>query len=427
MGNASNKPINENQSVDVVGGGSGAGVSGGATKADQAAAAREAALKRAAAVPLPFRGGKLKKWEEENAKKVKEILDISDDLFMGKRPTYDDYRTRREVKEDRARQLRQELQRARQRQAAVEQAAVEQELQRARQRQAAVEQATGAGAGAGAGPGAGGKGKGKGGKGKGTRKKRSKATAKKKKAELEAKAVVAAAAIEQAGAADWRGVHWRLDKKVQGEPVVMRVVRTRMEREAAVEQAAGAGAGTSRRSRYVGVSWDKRYRKWVAKIQIDGNSKRLGYFDDEEEAAQAYDDAARKRDGPTAAVNFPAPGSGETKAAKPRSSAEVQRAQREAGPTPKSKYMGVNWVKKEAKWRSQIKVDGTSHHLGYFTSEDEAAQAYDDAARKRDGATATVNFPTTGSGERQAVKRAANRSVAAAVGAAKGSKYEKRN
>jgi len=37
-----------------------------------------------------------------------------------------------------------------------------------------------------------------------------------------------------------------------------------------------------------GYSWDKKSRKWRAKIQIDGKTHYLGCFDTEEEAREAY-------------------------------------------------------------------------------------------------------------------------------------------
>ena len=37
----------------------------------------------------------------------------------------------------------------------------------------------------------------------------------------------------------------------------------------------------------VGVSWAARAAQWVAKIQVDGNYKHLGYFDDFDEAVKA--------------------------------------------------------------------------------------------------------------------------------------------
>ena len=37
------------------------------------------------------------------------------------------------------------------------------------------------------------------------------------------------------------------------------------------------------------MSWDKTNQKWVAKIRIDGKQKSIGSYDDETEAARAYD------------------------------------------------------------------------------------------------------------------------------------------
>lgn len=44
-----------------------------------------------------------------------------------------------------------------------------------------------------------------------------------------------------------------------------------------------------------------------------------------------------------------------------------------------SKYTGVSWVNNANKWRSLIHVNGKKKHIGYFTSETDAAQAYQDA------------------------------------------------
>ena len=61
----------------------------------------------------------------------------------------------------------------------------------------------------------------------------------------------------------------------------------------------------SRSSRYKGVSWHSKMRKWVSKISIDGKSVHLGYFDNEIAAAKAYDAAAKKHRGQYAYLNFP--------------------------------------------------------------------------------------------------------------------------
>merc|ERR1712139_301494 len=45
----------------------------------------------------------------------------------------------------------------------------------------------------------------------------------------------------------------------------------------------------NRPSKYVGVAWDKRDKKWQAKIKINGKTKSLGLYHDEKEAARIYD------------------------------------------------------------------------------------------------------------------------------------------
>jgi len=46
-------------------------------------------------------------------------------------------------------------------------------------------------------------------------------------------------------------------------------------------------------SKYVGVCWNKRDKKWRAAIVINGKSKYLGLFTDEKEASNAYQTALR--------------------------------------------------------------------------------------------------------------------------------------
>jgi hypothetical protein len=57
-------------------------------------------------------------------------------------------------------------------------------------------------------------------------------------------------------------------------------------------------------SRFRGVSFSKRKKKWFSTIRNQGRKLWLGYFDNDLDAAKAYDEAARKYHGDFARLNF---------------------------------------------------------------------------------------------------------------------------
>lgn len=67
-------------------------------------------------------------------------------------------------------------------------------------------------------------------------------------------------------------------------------------------------SGRPTSSRFKGVCWNEREGKWQSQIRVDDKPKKLGMFDDQEDAAYAYDEAARELWGADARVNFPEPG-----------------------------------------------------------------------------------------------------------------------
>jgi hypothetical protein len=58
-------------------------------------------------------------------------------------------------------------------------------------------------------------------------------------------------------------------------------------------------------SKYKGVSWNKHKKKWSVQIRYDGKSKFIGFFDNEIEAAKAYDRVAKEYHKEFAVLNFP--------------------------------------------------------------------------------------------------------------------------
>jgi hypothetical protein len=59
------------------------------------------------------------------------------------------------------------------------------------------------------------------------------------------------------------------------------------------------------RSKYLGVCLSTGRNKWQATIKANGKYKMLGRFDTQEEAALAYDEAAKVYHGEFANLNFP--------------------------------------------------------------------------------------------------------------------------
>lgn len=58
-------------------------------------------------------------------------------------------------------------------------------------------------------------------------------------------------------------------------------------------------------SRFKGVSWYARHGRWLVQFRWQGRSHFVGYFDDEEAAARAYDAAILPLAGEFARLNFP--------------------------------------------------------------------------------------------------------------------------
>ncbi len=143
---------------------------------------------------------------------------------------------------------------------------------------------------------------------------------------------------------------------------------------------------------FKGVARFKRDNCYRAYISQGGKQRHLGYFDTAQEAACAYDAAARTLFGPFAALNFPVVL--ETSAFKQVEhivSNEKRGSRKRAG--SKSGYKGVSWNCQHEKWWVRVYEGRKAHSVGLFRCPLEAARAYDLAARAILGLRARLNFP----------------------------------
>ncbi|WVZ99411.1 hypothetical protein U9M48_044716 [Paspalum notatum var. saurae] len=198
------------------------------------------------------------------------------------------------------------------------------------------------------------------------------------------------------------------------------VVVRRRRREPALLAPIGGGANGSgigkplpsitvkRSSRFRGVSrhrwtgrfeahlWDKN--SWNPTQRKKGKQVYLGAYDEEDAAARAYDLAALKYWGPTTYTNFPVMDyEKELKIMENLTKEEYLASLRRKSSgfsRGVSKYRGVARHHQNGRWEARIgRVFGNKYlYLGTYSTQEEAARAYDIAAIEYKGVNAVTNF-----------------------------------
>lgn len=136
-------------------------------------------------------------------------------------------------------------------------------------------------------------------------------------------------------------------------------------------------------STFTGVTYLARTDRWKATI-MDGRYIHLGWYATAEEAALAYDTAALRLRGAFARLNFPDRIS--------EHGTDPQTTLR-LWPTNKSGFVGVSFATHMNRWMAGITHKRVHRFLGYYDTPEEAARAYDAAARELRGDFAQLNFP----------------------------------
>ena len=151
------------------------------------------------------------------------------------------------------------------------------------------------------------------------------------------------------------------------------------------------GGARTATSRFWGVHWNRKSRKWMAHYRdADGKQHYIGSFVEEEEAARAVNKAIRdaglegkRRTNAVDATGSLVPKSGGS-GKLPRDRSAVVAPDPARDPTAStSKFWGVTWHKNSRRWQARyVDANNATQYLGVFDTQEQAAHAVNAAIRR---------------------------------------------
>lgn len=125
-----------------------------------------------------------------------------------------------------------------------------------------------------------------------------------------------------------------------------------------------------------GITWKPSLKKWEAKIRANKKTLYLGVYKEIEDAARAYDEAAKIYFGDFARLN---------------NVGELHKIYNPTRQVKTSTYRGVHWKERDKKYYATISKQKKKTYIGAFNCPIEAARAYNEEAIKLYGEFAKLN------------------------------------
>jgi hypothetical protein len=197
---------------------------------------------------------------------------------------------------------------------------------------------------------------------------------------------------------------------------------TEAEAEHTLVHGMGAEPKPRQASGFHGVTFTANKKRWAAMIKYGDKTHYIGTFDTKQEAALAYDMAARGHGGGKKKLNYESVKAAEEAAAEAEAEHTLVHGMGAEPKKPRQSYVrapsGFHGVCATGKrWVARIRYGGKNHRFGTFDTKQEAALAYDRAAREHGEGKNKLNYDSIEAAEEAAAEAEAEHTLVHGMGA----------